>query len=351
MKPIISAGLALLGGLLSAQAMATTPDKILFGSCSHQAKPMPILQAINKEQADVFLFLGDNIYGDTQDMHLLKQKYQQLGAQSGFSQLMDQHEIMAIWDDHDFGQNDGGAEYPQKEASRQIMLDFFKTPADSARRQRPDGIYTSRRFGENDKRIAVIMPDLRWNRPPINAVSEQVYQQQRKPDHQGPYAVHDDPQASMLGEAQWQWLEKELKKPAEIKIIASSLQLLPEFTGWEAWANYPYDRQRLLNFIKQHQISGVIMISGDTHWGEISRVDDNLPYPLWEVTSSGLTEEWKHVSPNQHRVGQATHQVNYGFIDIDWESPDPSIVIGLKDVNGQRVTQQQLHLSELQAKE
>ena len=181
MKPFIAAGLALLSSLLSAQTLASAPDKILFGSCSHQAKPMPILQAINKEQADVFLFLGDNIYGDTQNMQLLKQKYQQLGAQPGFSQLTDSHEVMAIWDDHDFGQNDAGAEYPQKEASRQIMLDFFNTPADSARRQRPDGIYTSRHFGEGDKRIAVIMPDLRWNRPAINTVSQQVYEQQRKP--------------------------------------------------------------------------------------------------------------------------------------------------------------------------
>lgn len=331
---------------------ALAPGKILFGSCSHQAKTMPILKAINAEQADVFLFLGDNIYGDTEDMHVLNTKYQQLKAQPGFQTLLDNHQIMAIWDDHDFGVNDGGREYPQKEASRQLMLDFFNVAADAPRRHRQDGIYTARRFGDDAHSVNIIMPDLRWNRPPINQVSRAEYLQQRKPANQGPYAVHQDPTASMLGEAQWQWLETELKKPAKIKIIASSLQLLPEFTGWEAWANFPYDRQRLLQFIAQHNITGVVIVSGDTHWGEVSRVaragDTTLPYPLWEVTSSGLTEEWKHISPNRHRVSDATHEVNYGFITIDWQQPDPAISLGLKDVNGDMVTQRTLTLSELQ---
>ncbi len=95
----------------------------------------------------------------------------------------------------------------------------------------------------------------------------------------------------MLGEAQWQWFESELQKPSAIKIIGSSLQLLPEFTGWESWANFPSDRNRLLALIKKHQVNGVIIISGDTHWGEMSKITQDMDYPLWEVTSSGLTEE------------------------------------------------------------
>ena len=71
----------------------------------------------------------------------------------------------------------------------------------------------------------------------------------------------------MLGEAQWQWLEQELKKPAAIKLIASSLQLLPDFTGSESWANFPDDRKRLFTLIGKHKVNGVVIISGDTHWG------------------------------------------------------------------------------------
>ena len=106
----------------------------------------------------------------------------------------------------------------------------------------------------------------------------------------------------------------------------------------------------MLTFIEEHQISGVIFISGDTHWGEVSYVKQNEGYGLWEVTSSGLSEKWKDVSPNKHRLGNFTNDVNYGFIEIEWELSDPLIAIGLKDVNGAIVNQHQFRLSSLTAK-
>lgn len=322
------------------------PDKILFGSCSHQDKPMPIFDAINQEQSDLFIFLGDNVYGDTENMAHLAEKYQKLGKIPGFQTLKAQTPLIAIWDDHDFGENDAGAEYPLKEESRKIMLDFWQEKPDSARRTREDGIYTSYFYGD-DQQVQVIMPDLRWNRPPLNSVGKVKYVLSRAPKKMGPYSASEKPKASMLGEKQWQWLEQELLKPAKIKIIASSLQLLAEFTGWESWANFPADRQRLLNFIRDNQINGVLMISGDTHWGEISKVTQDLDYPLWEVTSSGLTEEWKDVSPNVHRVSGYTHKVNYGFLDIDWQQQDPQLDFGLKDEKGQVVMKKTFNLSSI----
>ena len=348
--------LALPFALLSASAaadnsafntIAKAPSKILFGSCSHQDKAMPILDAINQQQPDLFVFLGDNIYGDTENMADLADKYQRLGDKTGFKTLRETTPVIAIWDDHDYGENDAGAEYPKKEASRQIMLDFWQESPSSKRRTRADGIYTSYFYGQGQQSVQVIMPDLRWNRPPLNAVSEAEYYNSKAPQNMGPYLPAQDRTLSMLGEAQWQWLEAELKKPARIKIIASSLQLLPEFTGWESWANFPYDRNRLLNFIKREQINGVVIISGDTHWGEISKVSDKLDYPLWEVTSSGLTEEWKDVSPNKHRVSGYTHKANYGELLIDWQRADPALTFGLKNVKGEVVMQKQFRLSSI----
>ena len=169
------------------------------------------------------------------------------------------------------------------------------------------------------------MPDLRFDRDPINEVSTLTNLFTRLPFDAGPYAVSDNPNASMLGEKQWQWLEKELLKPSAIKVIASSLQLIPDFTGWESWANFPADRQRLFGFIKKHKINGVVIVSGDTHWGEMSRFEDDMDYPLWEVTSSGLTQEWKAVSPHKHRIGDYMDKVNYGELIIDWQQDDPSV--------------------------
>jgi alkaline phosphatase D len=333
--------------LLLLYSTQTLAQKILFGSCSHQDKAMPILQAINKENADLFVFLGDNIYGDTIDMQAMADKYQRLAENAAFNKLRENTEHIAIWDDHDYGENDAGREYPKKEASRKLMLDFWQENKNSPRYTRSDGIYTSYDYGNEQQKVRVIMPDLRWNRSPLTSVSRSDYINKRKPNNMGPYLANSSPQASMLGEQQWQWLENELKKPAKIKIIASSLQLLPEFSGWESWANFPNDRNRLLNFIKKHQINGVIFISGDTHWGEISRVEKNLDYPLYEVTSSGLTQEWKAVSPNKHRLGKFTSKVNYGELIIDWQQSDPAITIGLKNVTGSVVNLQQFNLSSI----
>lgn len=334
--------------VFTAHAKATV-NKILFGSCSHQDKKMPILDAINQEDADVFIFLGDNIYGDTKDMDDLAHKYQRLGAIAGIKTLRKNTETIAIWDDHDYGENDAGAEYPQKEASRQVMLDFWQEPKNSIRYSRKTGIYTSYMYGSNSEKVHVILPDLRWNRDKLDHVDKIDYALKRKPKHMGPYSPSKDNNASMLGEAQWQWLETELQKPAAIKVIASSLQLLPEFTGWESWANFPKDRQRLFALIKKHQVNGVIIISGDTHWGEVSKVSADLDYPLWEVTSSGLTQEWKNVSPNKHRIGKPTSEVNYGELLIDWQLEDPNITLQLKNVKGKTFTKHQINLSEISA--
>lgn len=339
--------LACLFLLTQTSVNAAPINKILFGSCSHQDKQMPIFDAINQESADLFIFLGDNIYGDTEDMSKLKAKYQRLGGQPGFQQLKKNTPLIAIWDDHDYGENDAGEEYPQKEASRKIMLDFWQEPTDSPRRTQKGGIYTSYIYGEANQTVQIIMPDLRWNRPPLNPMHDFSYAIQTLYSNKGPYKPVDSENQSMLGEEQWQWLEKELLKPSRIKIIASSLQLLPDFTGWESWANFPADRKRLFDFIKKHKINGLVMISGDTHWGELSKYQPENNYPLWEITSSGLTQEWKKVSPNKHRVGKPTSNVNYGFIEIDWQNNDTTLNVGLKDIAGNIVQQQQLTLSEL----
>ena len=345
LKPLTLTALA-LSSVISASITAA-PSKILFGSCGHQDKNIPIFNAINKEQGDLFIFLGDNIYGDTNDMDVLADKYQRLGAKPGFKTLKAQTPIIAMWDDHDFGQNDAGKEYPHKEQSRQIMLNFWDEPVNSVRRTRPDGIYTSYMYGENEQTIQVIMPDLRWNRDALNHVGELEYYTKRKLNNQGPYSPSEVKGASMLGEAQWQWLEQELKKPAAIKLIASSLQLLPDFTGWESWANFPEDRNRLFALIKKHKVNGVVIISGDTHWGEISKYQQNLDYPLIEMTSSGLTEKWKDVSPNKHRVGDFTHNVNYGDLSVDWQQTDPAISLKLKGIDGEVIMQSDFSLSSI----
>lgn len=315
---------------------------IALGSCADQEHEQPVWAAINRDRPELFIFLGDNIYGDTEDMDVMRAKYAQLGSNPGFVELNSYAKVIATWDDHDFGVNDGGVEYSMKQESKNIFLDFWKEPAGSARRSQSSGIYTAYVYGPPGKRVQVILLDLRWNRTPLKTVASEAENDIRIAQKMGPYLPVTDPNPVFLGETQWRWLEEQLAVPAEIRLIGSSLQVLPEFTGWEAWANFPQERERLFAAIGRANGGRTFLLSGDTHWSEFSRVDGAVPYPLWEMTSSGLTEEWKDVSPNRHRIGEYYNLANYGLIEIDWEADEPVLTFSIRDVNGQPVLQQDI---------
>ena len=135
-------------------------SRIVFGSCIKQDYPIPILLTIRKEAPQLLLFLGDNIYADTEDMAEMRGKYAKLAANRDFRALRDSIPLLATWDDHDYGVNDGGADYPKRFESQKEFLDFWQVPKDSPRRQR-ERIYDSRIFGPDGKRLQVIVLDTR----------------------------------------------------------------------------------------------------------------------------------------------------------------------------------------------
>src|SRR5262245_22728301 len=193
--------LALLAPAFLSAADADKPlTRIAFGSCAHQDKPMPIWDSIVKQRPELFLALGDNIYADTDDMAVMRKKYAQLAAVPGYQALLKTCPVLAIWDDHDYGKNDAGVEYPKKEEAQQAYLDFYGVPADSPRRQQK-GIYYAAMFGPPGKRVQFIMLDGRYFRTPLR-------RGKREPGMAAtPYVPVTDPGATMLGEAQWTWLE------------------------------------------------------------------------------------------------------------------------------------------------
>ena len=102
--------------VLAGQQTQTTITKIAFGSCADQNKPQPILNLVAKYKPDLFIYLGDNIYGDTKDMKELKAKYDLLASKPEFQKLKASTKILATWDDHDYGWDDVGRHYPYKTA-------------------------------------------------------------------------------------------------------------------------------------------------------------------------------------------------------------------------------------------
>ena len=321
---------------------------IAFGSCLRENRPAPIWDAIADRKPEVFLFIGDNIYGDTEDMDVMWAKYQKLGAMPGYVRLKKTCPILATWDDHDYGENDAGVEYPRKVESQKLLLKFFEEPADSPRWKR-EGIYDAKMFGPEGKRVQIILLDTRYFRSPLKRVpkSEQV-------KGQGPYRPDDRAELSMLGDAQWKWLEGELKKPAQVRIIASSIQVVPEEHNWEYWANFPHERKRLMKLIGDCDANGVIFISGDRHLSEISGLKADDPanptgYVIYDVTSSSLNvpSGGNENEVNRHRIGKNYRLVNFGTILIDWSAKDPAIQMQIRDEKGQVVREHAVKLSTL----
>jgi alkaline phosphatase D len=295
-------------------------------------------------QPDLFIFLGDNIYGDTRNMNVLRAKYRRLARQPGFRRLCERTPVLATWDDHDYGEDDAGADYPMKLQSRKIFCDFWSEPPDSPRRRR-DGIYDAVLLGDGNHTLQIILPDLRFNRTPL------VLSGNYRHTEVGPYAKQTSPGATMLGEHQWQWLEATLRTAADLRVFASSLQVVADATGWESWIYFPGDHQRLLDTIRRERTNGLFCISGDMHYGELSCMTDHVPYPLWDLTSSGLTEVWNKRPPNKWRVADVLHETNFGWIEIDWMSADIGVLLQLRSGLGavrleQRVNARQLSVVE-----
>jgi alkaline phosphatase D len=319
-------------------------SRIALGSCAKQDRPMPIWSAVSGFKPDVLLMLGDTIYGDTEDMAVLRGTYDLLAADRGFGAIRNTVPIVAVWDDHDYGVNDGGREYPMKKESQQVFLDFFGIPADAAVRTR-EGTYRRLLVGPPGRRVQFICLDTRFHRAPLQAVPKDERVKGR-----GPYVPSDDPEATILGAAQWEWLAKVLREPADLRIVLSSIQVASTEHGWEHWGNFPAERTRLLQAIRESKATGVIMVSGDRHSAEISMIpagDDALGYPLHDLTASSFNQPKRvdhDAEPNRHRLGERFHEANFGTIEIDWESAAeggaPAVTLAIRDVEGKVVRSQ-----------
>jgi alkaline phosphatase D len=333
-----------LSGHLTVGDDMRAETRILFGSCLDAEKPHPILSRIIDMNPDLFIFLGDNIYADTVQPEKMKKKYRTLSSSLLFQRLRVTCPVLAVWDDHDYGANDAGKEYPMKQASREIFLDFWEIPLDASRRKNP-GIYDMVLVGSSRRSVQIILLDTRFFRTSL------IRGRAPTPAH-GPYLPDSRIDASLLGEEQWDWLEKQLELPARIRIIVSSIQVLAEHHGWESWANFPEEQERLFRLIKKTGAEGLLFISGDRHFSELtSRNLENL-YPLFDLTSSGLNRTFPAKVPNDNRYREGKYylQENFGMIAIDWSRPDPLILLRIYDEGGSIKLEKSVSLSSLSYK-
>jgi len=303
--------------------------KIGFGSCLKQNKDMPIFEAIKSDSFDLFLMLGDNVYGDsqTEDLKELKSAYKK--QKENFNNMGLNLPFEAIWDDHDYGLNDGGKNYPFKEQAKELFLDFWDIPLDDVRRSRK-GLYYDLLKSADEKDIHIIFLDTRTFRDKLMPTDDRGAPGKER------YIPNLDRSLTMLGEDQWNWLRKKLAEPSDYKIIVTSIQFLAIGHGWESWDNLPHERERLMNMIDNSGLDNIVVLSGDRHRGGLYQLKTNNGKIITEITSSSLNSAF----PNSEeagplRIGGTFVDENYGALYI--HTTENTMTASLKNIRGEIV--------------
>ena len=271
--------------------------KLGIGSCVDQDYPTPAWASLEKESINSFFFLGDNIYGDVPSGRLdnVILSYEKLNDQ--MPSWLKNTEKLVIWDDHDYGLNDAGANYIYKAESQQIYNDAWNIDQNDPRRSR-EGIYFSELKDIAGKKILIVGLDTRYFRSNLIKIGNS-------------YKPHTNSNTTILGQIQWEWLEKELSREHDILILASSIQVLATEHRFEKWSNIPHERDKLLALLNKLS-SNVLIISGDRHRSGFYKLDN-----IYEFTSSSLN---KGIFPSYESdsllLGKTYTQNNYGIVEF-----------------------------------
>ncbi len=288
---------------------------IAFGSCSRQWIPEAQLwKEVVAENPNLWIWLGDNIYADTEDMEKMKADYDLQKSHPDYQTLIQKTAIIGTWDDHDYGANDIGKEYLMKDESRDLLFDFLDVDKNNDAWNRK-GAYQSYSYPLGDKKLKVVLLDVRYFRDSLQWTMD-------------PKTAQINENGDILGSDQWTWLENELSdNETDLFVVGSGIQVLSKDHRFEKWANFPTARKRLLDLVAEKVKVPLIFISGDRHISEVSKIDlEGYNFPLYDITSSSLTSPWGEPAPelNEYRVGQITYPVNFAVMEVKWGSSWPA---------------------------
>lgn len=303
-------------------------DELVLGSCAYSRIPdQQVWQSIHELKPDAVVLLGDIVYANTEDPVILTRTLNRLGRRPRFRHLANDVPLFFTWDDHDFGDNDSDSRHADRQGVKKATLDFYGVPANDPRRTQEGGIYHAHRFGSTGRRLQLILLDTRWDLT------------ERTPRTDGGVGRYQPGEGKVLGDAQWDWLAKTLKQPAELRVVISSIPFAPEHTGWETWANFPAEQSRLIGLLRD--AGPVLVVSGDVHYGELSQLGG-----VYDFTTSGLAGPAYPPQPNANRVEDLQYfGNNFGRLRLDWGKQQ--VELTLHQRNGKAVFTKVLTLDEL----
>ncbi len=316
------------------------PVRIALASCFYVNEPefdrpgVPygdaygILRAVTAAKPDVMLWLGDNAYlreADFDSRTGIFHRYTHSRSLPELQPLLAATTHIATWDDHDFGPNDSDRSYAGRFLTRQAFELFWGNPPLGA--DGSGGVTTT--YGWSD--VDVFLTDNRWNRDAQNRVTGAQ---------------------SYLGRDQIEWLLNSLKSSrATFKLVVVGGQTVNSSATFENYATYGAEREFLLNRLAMERIPGIIFLSGDKHWTELSKMTRPGRYPLYDLTVSPLTagpsDGWKS-EQNAYRVdGTMFNDRNFGLLDVSGPADARVLTIIIQDRAGKEIWRRAIPAAEL----
>jgi len=301
-------------------------SRIAFGSCNNAYASNELWDDVLLAQPEAWIWGGDIVYADSDDFDTIEKHYRRQLENVEYRRLTESSKILATWDDHDYGMNDGGVSFSAKSKSQEAFLNFLKVGQSDPRRDQ-EGVYYSEQIQTEGHTVEVILLDTRYFRSDLTKGTEG-----RR------YDPNYEKTATMLGDVQWNWLSNQLStSEADLILLVSSIQFLSSEHGYEKWQNLPHERERLISLLNQVD-QPVMVLSGDRHISEWSvlKTEDK---EIIDFTSSGLTHSYENFSgePNALRKGEVVSVPSYGLLDIDWEN---KVITGRMIGNGNAVLQE-----------
>lgn len=272
-----------------------TPSRVrlAMGSCA-SSEPAPIWSAIGLWDIDGLVLLGDTPYIDSRDLSVARRKHREFLLVPELAMLLRNTPTWGTWDDHDFGGNDTDGRMPGKENTRRAFVEYR---AHTGFGDGQEGVYTSFRRGP----LEVFLVDPR-------------YFARTAKDAEGRF--------TLLGDAQWSWLENGLRaSTAPFKAIACGMIWDDkENSESDDWGSYPHERARLEHFLGAERITGAILIGGDIH------VSRHLHYPE-SADRAGYPLDQLIVSPlHDHTIPS----LDVPHDDLVWSAVEPRVFLILE---------------------
>jgi alkaline phosphatase D len=320
------------------------PDfTVALGSCTYINEPevdrpgkgygsgYSIFESINSKNPDIMIWGGDNLYlreVDWDSKTGILHRYTHSRSIKEIQPLLAKTQNFAIWDDHDFGPNDSDRSFYNKNLTLEAFKYFWANKSYGMNPEQNEGNYSTFNWGD----VQFFLLDNRFFKSPND---------------------RETGTKTLLGDKQFEWLIDALSySKATFKIIYIGGQVITTAARFENYATYPEEKEKLLKEIETNKIKGVLFLSGDRHFTELSKLDRKGTYPLYDWTvsplTSGIATSYKEDKNTNQVAGSLFAENNFGIISFSGDKDNRQMKLTLYNKEGKELWNKIISKKELE---